>query len=140
MSRIHSSSLPYRANHWKQKVKVLVAQSFPILCDPMDCSLPGSSVHGISQTRMLEWIAMPSSRSRDCSLSHQEGQGKSLSTIKSLVLAAVNFKMWKRKNSVTCLVINWKVWKQKMYIVSQVNLCLTDIDDCCTLSFLKDYN
>ena len=31
--------------------------------DPMDCSLPGSSVHGILQARILEWVAMPSSRS-----------------------------------------------------------------------------
>ena len=34
----------------------------PTLCDPMDCSLPGSSVHGILQARTLEWVAMPSSR------------------------------------------------------------------------------
>ena len=40
----------------------LVTQSCPTLCDPMDCSLPGSSVHGILQARILEWIAMPSSR------------------------------------------------------------------------------
>ena len=32
------------------------------LCDPMDCSPPGSSVHGILQARKLEWVAMPSSR------------------------------------------------------------------------------
>ena len=32
------------------------------LCDPMDCSPPGSSVHGILQARILEWVAMPSSR------------------------------------------------------------------------------
>ena len=31
-------------------------------CDPMDCSPPGSSVHGILQARILEWVAMPSSR------------------------------------------------------------------------------
>ena len=31
------------------------AQSYPTLCDPMDCSLPGSSVHGIFQVRVLEW-------------------------------------------------------------------------------------
>ena len=31
-----------------------------ILCDPMDCSLPGSSVHGILQVRILEWVARPS--------------------------------------------------------------------------------
>ena len=35
-----------------------VAQSCPILSDPMDCSLPGSSVHGIFQARVLEWGAM----------------------------------------------------------------------------------
>ena len=38
------------------------AQSCLTLCDPMDCSLLGSSVHGILQARILEWIAMPSSR------------------------------------------------------------------------------
>ena len=32
------------------------------LCDPMDCSLPGSSAHGMLQARILEWVAMPSSR------------------------------------------------------------------------------
>ena len=31
-------------------------------CDPMDCSLPGSSVHGISQARILEWVAISHSR------------------------------------------------------------------------------
>ena len=39
----------------------LVAQSCPTLCDPMDCSLPGSSVHGILQARRLEWVAISSS-------------------------------------------------------------------------------
>ena len=46
-----------------------VAQSCPTLCDPMDCSLPGSSVHGIFQATVLEWIAIffskESSRPRD---------------------------------------------------------------------------
>ena len=39
-----------------------VAQLCPTLCDPMDCSPPGSSVLGISQARIPEWAAMPSSR------------------------------------------------------------------------------
>ena len=39
-----------------------VAQSCPALCDPMDCSPPGSSVHAILQARTLEWLAMPSPR------------------------------------------------------------------------------
>ena len=37
-------------------------QSCPTLCDPLDCSPPGSSVHGILQARILEWVAMPSSK------------------------------------------------------------------------------
>ena len=47
-------------------------QSCPTLCNPMDCSPPGSSVHGIFQTRILECVAMPSckgsslSRNRNC--------------------------------------------------------------------------
>ena len=39
-----------------------VSQSCPTLCDPMDCSPPGSSVHGSLQARIPEWVAMPSSR------------------------------------------------------------------------------
>ena len=42
-----------------------VAQSCPTLCDPMDCSPPGSSVHGIFQAWILEWVAI--SFSRGCS-------------------------------------------------------------------------
>ena len=39
-----------------------VAQSCPTLCDPIDCSPPGSSVHGIFQARVLEWVAISFSR------------------------------------------------------------------------------
>ena len=49
---------------------MLVTQSCPTLCDPMDCSLPGSSVHGIVEAIRLEWVAIPFSRRsswpRDC--------------------------------------------------------------------------
>ena len=41
---------------------VLVAQLCPTLCSPMDCSPPGCSVHGISQARTLEWVAISFSR------------------------------------------------------------------------------
>ena len=40
-------------------VYVSVAQSCPTLCNPMACSPPGSSVHGILQARILEWVVMP---------------------------------------------------------------------------------
>ena len=44
------------------KVEVLVAQSCLTLCDLMDCSPPVFSVHGILQTRILEWVAIPFSK------------------------------------------------------------------------------
>ena len=51
------------------KVKVLVTQLRLTLFDPMDCSLPCSSVHGILEARKLEWVAISfssrSSRPRD---------------------------------------------------------------------------
>ena len=51
---------------YKHKLQSLtwseVCQSFPTLCDPMDCSLPGFSVHGIFQARVLEWVAISFSR------------------------------------------------------------------------------
>ena len=42
----------------KERKESEVAQSCPTLCDPMDCSLPGSSVYGILQARVLEWVAI----------------------------------------------------------------------------------
>ena len=47
---------------YKSTCMWLFTQLCPILCDAMDCSLPGSSVHRILQARILEWVAMPSSR------------------------------------------------------------------------------
>ena len=47
--------------YMKVKVIELVAQLCLTLCDPMDCSLSGPSVHGILQARVLEWIAISSS-------------------------------------------------------------------------------
>ena len=49
------------------KVKIEVAQSYPTLSDPMDCSLPRSSIHGIFQARVLEWGAIAFSNSGHCS-------------------------------------------------------------------------
>ena len=45
-----------------ERKKVKVVQSCLTLCDPMDCSLPGSCVHGILQARILKWVAVPFSR------------------------------------------------------------------------------
>ena len=62
-----------------QKIKVLAPQLYPTFCNPMDCSPPGSSVHGILQARILEWVAIPffrgSSQPRDqIWISHTAGR------------------------------------------------------------------
>ena len=66
---IYSTILIYTKYMYINSCCCLVAKPCPTLCDPMDCSLPGSSVHGISQARILEWVAIPffraSSWSRD---------------------------------------------------------------------------
>ena len=59
----------------KVKSESEVAQSCPTLRDPIDCSLPGSSIHGISQARVLEWGAI----SRLASLKYRTGLPKWLS-------------------------------------------------------------
>ena len=54
----HWSGLPFPSPSRKVKSESEVAQSCPTLRDPMDCSLPGSSVHGIFHARVLEWGAI----------------------------------------------------------------------------------
>ena len=52
----------FRTIYIYSSLKLLVTQSCPTLGDPMDCSPPGSSVNGILQARILEWLAIPFSR------------------------------------------------------------------------------
>ena len=51
----HWSGLPFPSPMHESEKRSEVAQSCPTLSDPMDCSLPGSSVHGVFQARVLEW-------------------------------------------------------------------------------------
>ena len=64
--RILSITLLIEGNNFSKKflhsVIVLVAQSCLTLCNIMDYSLPGASVHGIPEARILEWVAIPFSR------------------------------------------------------------------------------
>jgi len=61
----HLKTAPWREGHRgdsRMELESEVAQSCPTLCDPMDCSLPRSSIHGILQARVLEWVAFSFSR------------------------------------------------------------------------------
>ena len=53
-SQEHWSGVPFPSSMRASEV----AQLYPTLCDPMDCSLPGSSIHGIFQAKVLEWGAI----------------------------------------------------------------------------------
>ena len=58
MSSSASSSSLLLPNLCCQMSLCLVPQLFPTLCDPMHCSPPGSSLHGISQAGILQWVAI----------------------------------------------------------------------------------
>ena len=55
-------SRPENMDSYTRKKESEVTQSYPTLCKPMDCSLPGSSIHGIFQARILKWVAISFSR------------------------------------------------------------------------------
>ena len=62
---LHSVSMlaPWKESYDKPSVHCMLSfQTRPTLCNPMDCSPPGSIVHGLTQARILQWISMPSSR------------------------------------------------------------------------------
>ena len=73
LSQLSNARLIFHSNYleffFSRVAQLLVAPSCPTLCNSMDCSPPGSSVHGILQARELEWVAIPfstrSSQPRD---------------------------------------------------------------------------
>ena len=102
----HASSSPQA---YVRHSSVLATQSYPTLCNIMDCNPPGSSVHGILQARILEWVAISSSRgssrSRDwtrvsCIAGRFFHQG-------SLCKALVISKMWDKTEST---LVDFRSW------------------------------
>ena len=94
MSLVHCTSLMW----WSE-----VAQSCPTLCNPMDCSLPGFSIHGIFQARILEWVTISSSRGssrpRDWTqVSHIEGRHFNLMFMKTQASTGIGSRWFSNKN------------------------------------------
>ena len=82
--------------HFTLKSESEVAQSCPTLCDPIDCSLPGSSVHGIFQAVVLEWIAI--------SFSRGSSQPRAWTRVSGIVDR--RFNVWAtRKSLYTCRIV-----------------------------------
>ena len=88
----------------KTKSEREVAQSYPTLSDPMDCSLPGSSVHGIFQARVLEWGAIAFSRGVAKKINKNENG--EITTDNTEILRTI------RNYYQNYMPIKWKTWKK----------------------------
>ena len=84
-------------------VLCLVAQSCPTLWDSMDCSPPGSSVHGILQARILEWVAMPSSR----------GSSQTRDRTQVSRIAGGFFIVWAKLNPVSSILLRVRIIRRE---------------------------
>ena len=69
----------------------------PILCDPMDCSPPGSSVHGILQARILEWVA----------ISFCKGSSQPRDRTRVSCIAGRRFILWATREAPKQKILNW---------------------------------
>ena len=93
------------------KVKSEVAQSCLTLCDPMDCSLPDSSVHGSFQARVLEWVAiavskiMASSPITSWQIDGEKGEAVTDSLLCSQITAAGDCSH--KRNAFESVLIRW---------------------------------
>ena len=111
---------------------VLVIQSCPTLCDPIDCSLPGSAVHGILPARILEWVAIPSSREysqpRDQTrVSHIAG--RFLTNILFYNIASQSMVQRPFQGLVPKMLLG-KLLGQTIFIITIVHICITIVHIC----------
>ena len=93
----------------------LAAQLCPTLCDPMDCRLPGSSIHGIFQARVLEWVAISfsrgSSRPRDWTrVSHIVGRHFTIWATREVPFSRRNEYKRRDSNARSHLLLFSHVW------------------------------
>ena len=96
----------------KVKNESEVAQSCPTLQDPMDYSLPGSSVHGIFQTRVLEWVNIPFSIHR-LGILHNRQKAKAIKPFWFLDFSfLLRLRIWINSGDIS-LFLSWSSKKSK---------------------------
>ena len=154
---INSLVHPRLVTKLTQKLKVLVAQSHGTHCNPTDCSPPGSSVHGILQARIPEWVAIPfskgSSQPRDQSwASHIAGKFFTVGATKEAKLTQIHlFKLLTLDSSypVPPLVHSKDSWTQwfKLWVTQLVlqncsvweNPHISDVGSVKSIVLLRDW-
>ena len=92
-----------------------VAQLCLILCDPMDCSLTGSSVHGIFQTRILEWVAISFSR----------GSSRPRDRTRVSCIVGSCFTVWATREVVTKWILLVRYESSIKWIINKFNMSHT---------------
>ena len=95
-----TTGVPLHYSFWNLGFMCLVSQLSPNICDPMDCSPPGSHVHGILQARILEWVGMPSSR--------WSSQPRDQTQV--FCIASGFFTIWATRDALGFIVIAMKLW------------------------------
>ena len=83
-----------------------VSQSYPTLSDPMDCSLPGSSVHGIFQARVLEWGATAFSES---------------------AISVPQIRSWPSLEVRVCYILKWMLLYSALFYLFKIGSVYTDL-------------
>ena len=86
-------------HRWPVQLVFVHAQLCLTLCDPTDCTPPGSSVHGILQARIMEWVAMPFSLG---SSQHRDPTCVSTQHLKSLKISELYISHMAQEHSVMC--------------------------------------
>ena len=92
------------------KVKVLIAQ-WVSLCDSMDCRLPDSSIHGILQARILEWVAIPFSK----------GSSRPRNLTQVSCIAGRFFTVWATREAIYVYTYHLKSWLGESYEIKKQN-------------------
>ena len=87
-----------------QESGLLVTQSCLTLCNPMDCSLPGSSVHGLLKARILEWVASPFSK----------GSSWPRDWTQVSCIASRCFTIWATREALQCKRLRFNLWVEKI--------------------------
>ena len=94
----------YLFQHFHWRSKSWFEYNRDNFCDPMDCSLPGSSVHGILQARVLEWVAISFSR----------GSSRPRDQTQVSRIAGRFFTLWATREAQIEAIVSLKGWRQKI--------------------------
>ena len=103
LSLLYGSAITTVHDHWEDHAAAAAAakslQSCPTLSDPMDCSQPGSSVHGIFQARVLEWVDISFSREDHIALACSLCRQSDISAFHHIVWICHSFPAKKQSSS-----------------------------------------